>query len=60
MATGTGYYLKQGLDKGEDFMDRKMNYMKENIDKVQEAIGQKGQGQALRWCDICSLLGHRT
>lgn len=26
-----------------DFMDRKMKYMKENIDKVQAAVGQKNQ-----------------
>eukprot|EP00667_Euglena_gracilis_P025254 EG_transcript_29529 len=40
---GTGYYLKQSLEKGEDFMDRKMKYMKENIDKVQAAVSQKNQ-----------------
>jgi len=40
---GTGYYVKQGLGKAEDFMDRKMKFLTENMDKVQAAVSEKNQ-----------------
>jgi|EP00670_Eutreptiella_braarudii_P002607 prefoldin alpha subunit len=40
---GTGYYIKQSLDKSQDFMERKMAYIKENMDKLNEAIGTKNR-----------------
>jgi len=40
---GTGYYIKQNLDKGADFMERKMKFITENMEKVQQVLGNKQQ-----------------
>eukprot|EP01012_Entosiphon_sulcatum_P041084 TRINITY_DN5486_c0_g1_i1.p1 TRINITY_DN5486_c0_g1~~TRINITY_DN5486_c0_g1_i1.p1 ORF type:complete len:160 (+),score=58.06 TRINITY_DN5486_c0_g1_i1:26-505(+) len=44
---GTGYFIKQSNGKAQEFMDRKMGFLKENIDKVQEALQLKRKQQEL-------------
>eukprot|EP00741_Cyanophora_paradoxa_P004152 tig00000769_g4033.t1 len=38
---GTGYYVEKPVKEAQDFMERKISFLKDNLEKLQEPILQK-------------------
>ncbi|TPX71773.1 hypothetical protein SpCBS45565_g00994 [Spizellomyces sp. 'palustris'] len=53
---GTGYYLEKPIPEAKDYYKRKIEYVKSNLDKLQETINDRRQ----RYGDLTDLINLRV